>query len=1803
MQGSNCRHRPREFSWRTMLLERLECRLALASVSGTVWQDNNGDGIRNPGEWGVPATTVFMDKNRDGDLDAGERSTVTDANGQYSFLNTPSGNYNLRTIPGDGWSALPIDRLIGLGSWVEDDNAMSSHNKDWWAALWEIDPENGFAFNRHPIVIDETSLHPFTTGLVADDVNLNGLAAVPGQPGLYMTQAQISGEGVFFDADVQIARIDWPTGSEYAKATFVSLADPLDRLAGGGVAFDPTGDPRLLYGGFGDTYLINKRDLNCRMWTFDLDTGDVNIFEKPSCDCNWPYFNGDIQFDDSGQLYVFSADSSGDLRLLDKTTGMITSTVPAEVLNEAAEYDPARQEFWIAEAALFRLSPLTGVKTRIGPNFDFSAMGTSPDGTKYAIEGLELVKGFADRPVVVSDADVTGIDFGQVSHVVGISGTVFHDTNTNGHLEPRELWEGLQGHRVFLDQNNNGLYDTGETYRWTDKLGNYSFASLMPGIYSVALERRPLHDTTYPRLTLQHNHLVNLLAGQRYRADFGVAPTVTIRGTAYDDSNLDGQRDANEAGIAGATIYVDLDQNGVLNTMLAERISAATTVIPDLSSVTSTMLVSGLRGPLADVDVTLDITHGDVSDLALTLVSPRGTRVSLMRHAGGDGQHLTDTVLDDEASTAITDASSQDAPFTASYRPAGALTDFDGEDANGTWTLEISDDATGTTGVLNHWTLGLTTGDIVTTTGADGGYKLENLPPRPLILRQDLWHHRSRTEPSVVAETTLEDFETDLTAYIQAEVGAASTLQAQGAYHGQKGLAPGAWIYGGPDAHVVHRGDTISAHVKFGSSSSGSTILGFGASEQGTLALGMFPGLGGTGEIWLLQVLNGYDNANTKYHKLAAIPQGFAADLWYRVEIDWGTDGTIVGRLFTADGGQINEIDIAGYGLWPADQGTLAFRALPSSGTTNYVDHITIRRGGERKMLVPAGDSHNVNFGSVADSIVTGVKFQDSNGDGVFNDGRTLPGFRIYDDANQNGSYDAVQTATFGNTLVHKINDKGVTVAEVTTSGLEGLIRDVSVTINIDHGSVGDLRAFLTSPQGTRLALFSRVGGSGDDFQMTRLDDSAPQSITSATAPFAGTYRPESALSLLRGEDPNGVWRLSVFDDTANGTSGFLNTVLINLGTGELDAESTTSGYQITGLPPGPHFLREEHQADWLQTTPLGGAHVVVLHGQTVSNLDFGNTKSGKLSGRVYKDVNQNLTYDADDAGIVGWPVYLDADGNGTRNRETGKVFTTESGQPIPDNGTMTSMLEVEGLTGRILDVNVRLTIEHPTVGDLEAYLVSPAGTRIQLFGNLTGQGADFLHTLFDDEAGQSITEGVGPFSEPNGYRPLTKLDRCASENPNGIWLLQVSDRAALDVGQLIRWQIILTHGDPIVTTDSDGEYAFSQVPPGVWTVRVISQPDWTFLSPADGQRTVTILASENKTGVDFGLIDFIPPEPREIHVPHSVLIPNQPDQPIEIFALGTAPVVGILLRAQIGDGRGPETEPVFNGVDYTGGVWEDFAYTVFGGILPDASQLLEGAVELQGPTDNVTSPGLVARLLVDTTGIKSGTFDLKLAGTEFGLDSEFIGAPVDILNGLIQIALPGDSNLDGRFDTQDLVQILQIGEYEDGIPGNSTWTEGDWNQDGDFDTGDFVLALQQGNYESAAARPGRTAGSLAKQAAPIIDWTNIVAGELGGTRVARNFLDVETLTAERAAPPKDPFSIAPIRSQWESVCPLPCEKFYSLGRSQRLCGGRPVVGLLFAGTRGESDFWTESARSGKQAECLVQDLLEDGLFARSTDT
>lgn len=125
--------------------------------------------------------------------------------------------------------------------------------------------------------------------------------------------------------------------------------------------------------------------------------------------------------------------------------------------------------------------------------------------------------------------------------------------------------------------------------------------------------------------------------------------------------------------------------------------------------------------------------------------------------------------------------------------------------------------------------------------------------------------------------------------------------------------------------------------------------------------------------------------------------------------------------------------------------------------------------------------------------------------------------------------------------------------SSVYVSGLSGVVQDVDVKLNIYHTYDSDLRITLIAPDGTRVVLFNRHGGSGDNLLGTVFDDSASVSITSGRAPFSGTFRPYQALSALNGKLPNGTWKVEI-KDLFNLDGGRLDYWTLTLKTGASSA-------------------------------------------------------------------------------------------------------------------------------------------------------------------------------------------------------------------------------------------------------------------------------------------------------------------------------------------------------------------------------------------------------------------------------------------------------------------------------------------------------------------------------------------------------------------------------------------------------------------------------------------------------------------------
>ncbi|WP_353847776.1 cadherin domain-containing protein, partial [Microcystis sp. M26BS1] len=103
-----------------------------------------------------------------------------------------------------------------------------------------------------------------------------------------------------------------------------------------------------------------------------------------------------------------------------------------------------------------------------------------------------------------TDTNYNGLTIGTVNvniqdNDAEIKGTVWNDIDGNAvnNSEPN-----LAGWTVYLDANNNGQLDTGETTTQTDVNGNYTFNNLRPRTYTVAQIVQEGWQQTYPILNI-----------------------------------------------------------------------------------------------------------------------------------------------------------------------------------------------------------------------------------------------------------------------------------------------------------------------------------------------------------------------------------------------------------------------------------------------------------------------------------------------------------------------------------------------------------------------------------------------------------------------------------------------------------------------------------------------------------------------------------------------------------------------------------------------------------------------------------------------------------------------------------------------------------------------------------------------------------------------------------------------------------------------------------------------------------------------------------------------------------------------------------------------------------------------------------------------------------------------------------------------------------------------------------------------------------------------------------------------------
>ena len=171
------------------------------------------------------------------------------------------------------------------------------------------------------------------------------------------------------------------------------------------------------------------------------------------------------------------------------------------------------------------------------------------------------------------------------------------------------------------------------------------------------------------------------------------------------------------------------------------------------------------------------------------------------------------------------------------------------------------------------------------------------------------------------------------------------------------------------------------------------------------------------------------------------------------------------------------------------------------------------------------------------------------------------------------------------------------------------VIDDIDVHIELEHTWISDLQMTLISPDGTRVRLFNRHGGSGDDMK-ARFNDEAATRIQEGAAPFSGEFKPQQKLSKLDGDPAKGLWKLRIRDRAWGDSGNILGATLIINPEG-LPDDSQSQSLGSTGLA-----------SQWLDTT--GRARRETPH----ARFDIGpqaRTRTATLQARSHNTTIRNI--------------------------------------------------------------------------------------------------------------------------------------------------------------------------------------------------------------------------------------------------------------------------------------------------------------------------------------------------------------------------------------------------------------------------------------------------------------------------------------------------------------------------------------------------------------------------------------------------
>lgn len=343
-------------------------------------------------------------------------------------------------------------------------------------------------------------------------------------------------------------------------------------------------------------------------------------------------------------------------------------------------------------------------------------------------------------------------------------------------------------------------------------------------------------------------------------------------------------------------------------------------------------------------------------------------------------------------------------------------------------------------------------------------------------------------------------------------------------------------------------------------------------------------------------------------------------------------------------------------------------------------------------------------------------------------------------------------------------------------------------TLSIDNGGVTFFETVPTRNSSNELVLLFNENTTAFEFVVTQDGTDAriplityqdnPSSITvekentrDAIVTSTGTFTGSSA----GGDTVDGTWNI-IFDSTASAgvDGGFTTQIIFNgndIGSsmGNVQENCTDDGSTQTCDVSGIAQFSENVSINFT------GVHTSQL---AMDCSSYAGTWSGAGGSTGTWSAGENCFECMNGTAAVGSTVGVSSGDNIITADNTAPVNYVVS---VSETGTIGTDAGIE---------NVTLNITHTFTGDVDIFLVSPTGTRLELSTDNGAGGDNFTATIFQDSAVDNITDGTAPFTGEFAPEGGSLNDIFDGDPITGNWMLEIDDDAGGDDGTLDSWLI-----------------------------------------------------------------------------------------------------------------------------------------------------------------------------------------------------------------------------------------------------------------------------------------------------------------------------------------------------------------------------------------------------------------------------